>query len=186
MGVINDLVLLSCVGVRPVLVHGGGPEINAWLKKLGIEPVFQNGLRVTDRMFLDFFIALSSFSEATMEVVEMVLGGRVNKSLVSLIHQSGGKAVGLCGKDGNLIRARPMLNGKLGFTGEVIGIETELIDAVLQANYIPVVATVATGSKGEAFNVNADTAAGEVCFLAIPFSSLFRLQLRFKLRNWFL
>ena len=97
-----------------------------------------------------------------MDVVEMVLGGRVNKSLVSLIQQSGGKAVGLCGKDGNLITARPMLNGKLGFTGEVTGISKELLATVVEENYIPVVATIATSKTGDALNVNADTAAGEV------------------------
>jgi len=97
-----------------------------------------------------------------MEVVEMVLGGRVNKSLVSLIEQSGGKAVGLCGKDGGLIKARPMLNGKLGYTGEVISVDTDLLNTVLSQTYIPVVATVATSITGDALNVNADTAAGEV------------------------
>jgi acetylglutamate kinase len=91
--VIRDIVFLSCVGLRPILVHGGGPEINSWLDKLGIEPQFKNGLRVTDA--------------PTMDVVEMVLVGRVNKEIVSLINQSGGMGVGLCGKDGNLITARP-------------------------------------------------------------------------------
>ena len=91
--VMRDIVLLSCVGARPVVVHGGGPEINTWLAKLGIEPQFKNGLRVTDA--------------ATMDVVEMVLVGRVNKEIVSLINQAGGRAVGLCGQDANLIRARP-------------------------------------------------------------------------------
>jgi acetylglutamate kinase len=94
-GVINDLVLLSCVGIRPVLVHGGGPEINTWLGRLGIEAQFKGGLRVTDA--------------ATMEVVEMVLGGRVNKSLVTLIELAGGRAVGLCGKDATLLAARQMV-----------------------------------------------------------------------------
>ncbi len=91
--VVRDIVLLACVGMRPVVVHGGGPEINIWLEKLGIEPQFKDGLRVTDA--------------ATMEVVEMVLVGKVNKEIVSLINQAGGKAVGLCGKDANLIQARP-------------------------------------------------------------------------------
>ena len=91
--VIRDIVFLSCVGLRPILVHGGGPEINSWLNKLGIEAQFKNGLRVTDA--------------PTMDVVEMVLVGRVNKEIVSLINQAGGRAVGMCGKDGNLIVARP-------------------------------------------------------------------------------
>ena len=90
--VIRDIIFLACVGVHPVVVHGGGPEINSWLGKLGIEPQFKDGLRVTDA--------------ATMDVVEMVLVGRVNKELVSLINQAGGKGVGLCGKDGNLVKAR--------------------------------------------------------------------------------
>lgn len=170
MGVIKDLVLLSCVGVRPVLVHGGGPEINAWLSKLGIKPVFQNGVRVTDSKRSSASPSHRLAPGETMEVVEMVLGGRVNKSLVSLIQQYGGKAVGLCGKDGNLILARPMLDGKLGFTGEVIGIQTELLNNVVSGSYIPVVATVATSRNGDALNVNADTAAGEVRVLnrALP------------------
>ena len=103
-GVIRDLVLLSTVGIRPILVHGGGPEINGWLKRLNIEPHFLNGLRVTD--------------EATMEVVEMVLVGKVNKSLVTLINRAGGSAVGMSGKDGNLLTAR-VLDPALGLVGEV-------------------------------------------------------------------
>eukprot|EP00803_Ostreobium_quekettii_P004932 evm.model.scf_2652.1 EVM.evm.TU.scf_2652.1 scf_2652:971-6413(+) len=146
-GVINDLVLLSCVGILPVLVHGGGPEINTWLKKLGIEPKFKDGVRVTDG--------------PTMQVVEMVLGGRVNKSLVSLIQQAGGKAVGLCGKDGDLITARQK-GGDIGYVGDVARINSDVLSSVVKDGYIPVVATVATDGKGQALNVNADTAAGEI------------------------
>lgn len=147
-GVITDLVLLWTVGIRPVLVHGGGPEINSWLTKLGIEPEFKNGLRVTDG--------------PTMEVVEMVLGGRVNKSLVSLIQQAGGKAVGLCGKDGDLLRARQMVEKDIGYVGEVTRVDATLLRSLVSSGYIPVVATVATDESGQALNVNADTAAGEI------------------------
>lgn len=147
-GVITDLVLLWTVGIRPVLVHGGGPEINSWLTKLGIEPEFKNGLRVTDG--------------PTMEVVEMVLGGRVNKGLVSLIQQAGGKAVGLCGKDGDLLRARQMVEKDIGYVGEVTRVDATLLRSLVASGYIPVVATVATDESGQALNVNADTAAGEI------------------------
>ncbi|KAK2080666.1 hypothetical protein QBZ16_000520 [Prototheca wickerhamii] len=147
-GVVQDLVLLATVGIKPVLVHGGGPEINIWLGKLGIEPEFRNGLRVTD--------------EATMDVVEMVLGGRVNKSLVTLIQQSGGQAVGLCGKDSDIILARQMVEKNIGFVGEVTGVHADLLSTLVADGYIPVVASVASNGAGQALNVNADTAAGEV------------------------
>lgn len=146
--VVSDLVLLSCVGIRPVMVHGGGPEINTWLNKLGIEAQFKNGLRVTDA--------------ATMDVVEMVLGGRVNKSLVSLIQQSGGAAVGLCGKDSDIIRARQMVEKDIGFVGEVTKVNAALLRTLVDDGYIPVVASVASDGKGQGLNVNADTAAGEI------------------------
>ncbi|GFR51260.1 hypothetical protein Agub_g13567 [Astrephomene gubernaculifera] len=147
-GVITDLVLLSCVGIRCVLVHGGGPEINSWLAKVGIEAVFKNGLRVTDA--------------ATMEIVEMVLGGRVNKSLVSLIQQAGGKAVGLTGKDGQLLRARQMVELDIGYVGEVTRVDPTILNVLCDDGYIPVVATIATDTSGQALNINADTAAGEI------------------------
>ena len=116
-GVIKDLVLLSCVGVHPVFVHGGGPEINTWLDKLGIQHQFKNGLRVTDGVAQDPAWCLAFLGQhsqyncagATMDVVEMVLGGRVNKGLVTLIQQAGGRAVGLCGKDSGIIHARQMV-----------------------------------------------------------------------------
>ncbi|KAL4856571.1 Acetylglutamate kinase [Chlorella vulgaris] len=146
--VVSDLVLLSCVGINPVLVHGGGPEINIWLNKLGIEAQFKNGLRVTDA--------------ATMDVVEMVLGGRVNKSLVSLIQQAGGAAVGLCGKDSDIIRARQMVEKDIGFVGEVTSVNPSLLQTLVADGYIPVVATVASDGNGQGLNVNADTAAGEI------------------------
>lgn len=146
--VIRDIVLLSCVGMRPVVVHGGGPEINIWLEKLGIEPQFKNGLRVTDA--------------ATMEVVEMVLVGKVNKEIVSLINQAGGKAVGLCGKDGNLIQARPDGREGIGFVGEVSGVKVKILESLVSSGYIPVVSSVAADETGQSYNINADTVAGEI------------------------
>ncbi|AKG20670.1 acetylglutamate kinase [Calothrix sp. 336/3] len=146
--VIRDIVFLSCVGLRPILVHGGGPEINSWLDKLGIEPQFKNGLRVTDA--------------PTMDVVEMVLVGRVNKEIVSLINQSGGKAVGLCGKDGNLITARPQGEEGIGFVGEVCGVNINILETLVNSGYIPVVSSVAADETGQAYNINADTVAGEI------------------------
>ena len=146
--VIRDIVLLSYVGLRPVVVHGGGPEINSWLDKLGIEPQFKNGLRVTDA--------------ATMDVVEMVLVGRVNKEIVSLINQAGGKAVGICGKDGNLIKARPQGEDGIGFVGEVSAVNIDLLNSLVKSGYIPVVSSVAADDAGQAYNINADTVAGEL------------------------
>ncbi len=146
--VIRDIVFLACVGVRPVIVHGGGPEINSWLGKLGIEPQFKDGLRVTDA--------------PTMEVVEMVLVGKVNKELVSLINCAGGLAVGLCGKDANLITARPDGREGIGFVGEVSSVNINLLDSLLKNGYIPVVSSVAADETGQAYNINADTVAGEI------------------------
>jgi len=146
--VIRDIVLLSCVGMRPIVVHGGGPEINTWLGKLGIEPQFKDGLRVTD--------------EATMEVVEMVLVGRVNKEIVSLIDRAGGLAVGLCGKDANLIKARPDGREGIGFVGEVSSVKINILESLVNSGYIPVVSSVASDENGQAYNINADTVAGEI------------------------
>jgi acetylglutamate kinase len=146
--VIRDVVFLSCVGVRPVVVHGGGPEINSWLGRLGIEPQFKNGLRVTDA--------------PTMDVVEMVLVGRVNKELVSLINRAGGKAVGLCGKDANLIKARPEGQEGIGFVGEVQSVDIKLLESLVSSGYIPIVSSVAADETGQAYNINADTVAGEI------------------------
>ncbi|MEB3215165.1 MAG: acetylglutamate kinase [Nostocales cyanobacterium 94392] len=146
--VIRDVVFLSCVGLRPILVHGGGPEINTWLEKIGIEPQFKDGLRVTDA--------------ATMDVVEMVLVGRVNKEIVALINQAGGKAVGLCGKDGNLIKARHQGENGIGFVGEVSSVNTDILKTLAGNGYIPVVSSVAADDTGQAYNINADTVAGEI------------------------
>jgi acetylglutamate kinase len=146
--VISDIVFMACVGIRPVVVHGGGPEINTWLGKMGIEAKFLNGLRVTDA--------------ETMDVVEMVLVGRVNKELASLINQSGGSAVGICGKDANLITARPQGPAEMGFVGEVTSINSNLISTLVENGYIPIVSSVATDEAGQAYNINADTVAGEI------------------------
>jgi acetylglutamate kinase len=146
--VIRDIVFLACIGVRPVVVHGGGPEINAWLGKLGIEPQFKDGLRVTDA--------------PTMDVVEMVLVGRVNKELVALINQAGAKAVGLCGKDANLIKARPVDRENVGFVGEVMSVDSSLVESLVSNGYVPVISSVAADENGQAHNINADTVAGEI------------------------
>lgn len=146
--VMRDIVLLACIGIRPVVVHGGGPEINTWLGKLGIEPQFKDGLRVTDA--------------DTMDVVEMVLVGRVNKEIVAMINQAGGNAVGLCGKDGKLITARPSEKEGVGFVGEVNMIRPAIIDTLSSQDYIPVVSSVAADDAGQAYNINADTVAGEI------------------------
>ncbi|GMN39769.1 hypothetical protein TIFTF001_008999 [Ficus carica] len=147
--VVNDLVLLSCVGLRPILVHGGGPEINQWLKRLNIEATFLDGLRVTDA--------------ATMEIVSMVLAGKVNKNLVSLIDRAGAKAVGLCGSDGRLVTARPAANAaKLGFVGEVARVDPSILHSIVDGGHIPVIASVAADESGQQYNINADTVAGEL------------------------
>jgi len=146
--VVRDIVFMACVGLRPVVVHGGGPEINTWLGRLGIEPQFKNGLRVTDA--------------PTMDVVEMVLVGRVNKELVSLINQAGGSAVGLCGKDANLIQARPHGQEGIGFVGEVSNMNPNVLEPLVKEGYIPVISSVAADEHGQAYNINADTVAGEL------------------------
>ncbi|NJN58360.1 MAG: acetylglutamate kinase [Leptolyngbyaceae cyanobacterium SL_5_9] len=146
--VMRDIVFLACVGLRPVVVHGGGPEINSWLSKLGIEPQFKNGLRVTDA--------------PTMDVVEMVLVGRVNKEIVALINQAGGSAIGLCGKDANLIKARPQNDVGIGFVGDVSSIDASVLESLVKSGYIPVVSSVAADETGQAYNINADTVAGEL------------------------
>ncbi|KAK6927760.1 Aspartate/glutamate/uridylate kinase [Dillenia turbinata] len=147
--VINDLVLLSVVGLRPVLVHGGGPEINNWLSKLGLKPNFLNGLRVTD--------------SETMEIVEMVLVGKVNKHLVSLINNAGATAVGLSGKDGRLLTARPSpKSAQLGFVGEVANVNVKVLRPLIDSDLLPVIASVAADESGQSYNINADTVAGEL------------------------
>jgi acetylglutamate kinase len=146
--VIRDIIFMACVGIRPIIVHGGGPEINTWLNKIGIEAQFKDGLRVTDA--------------ATMEVVEMVLVGKVNKEIVSYINQAGGSAIGMCGKDANLITARPDGRTDIGFVGEVSGINVSILELLVKGGHIPVISSVAADENGQFYNINADTVAGEV------------------------
>ncbi|WMJ22183.1 acetylglutamate kinase [Paludicola sp. MB14-C6] len=147
--VMSDVVLLSLVGIKVVLVHGGGPEINEMLEKIGKESKFINGLRYTDA--------------ETMDVVQMVLCGKVNKNLVSLLQQSGGKAIGLCGMDGNLIQAEKKQSAvDLGFVGNITDVDVTLIMDALNNGYIPVISTVGVGNDGQAYNINADTAAAKI------------------------
>ncbi|TGG77970.1 MAG: acetylglutamate kinase [Aphanocapsa feldmannii 277cV] len=146
--VFRDLTLLACVGLRPLVIHGGGPEVNHWLSRLSIEPRFQDGLRVTDA--------------ATMDVVEMVLVGRVNKRIVNGINGCGGRAVGLCGSDGGLVEARTYGDGSIGLVGEVKRVNPDLLEPLLEQGYIPVISSVAADEDGVAHNINADTVAGEL------------------------
>ena len=153
----QDIVLLEQSGVNPIVVHGGGPQIGAMLAKLGVKSQFSNGLRVTDK--------------ATMEIVEMVLAGSINKQMVGAINAMGGRAVGLCGKDGNMVRAKKLArvsgDGEegdvdLGFVGDPDQVDTTVLDQILGRELIPVLAPIAQGADGETYNVNADTFAGAI------------------------
>ncbi|MCX7179276.1 MAG: acetylglutamate kinase [Proteobacteria bacterium] len=153
----RDVVLLKLVGMNPVVVHGGGPQIDDLLKRVGKQGLFVQGMRVTDR--------------ETMDVVEMVLGGQVNKEIVSLINQHGGKAVGLTGKDGNLIRAKKLLMPSqdkpgdlidIGQVGEIVAIDPSLIALLDTGAFIPVIAPIGVGTAGETYNINADVVAGKI------------------------
>lgn len=147
--VMSDIVLLSLVGIKTVLVHGGGPEISEMLKKVGIASRFVNGLRYTDA--------------DTAEIVRMVLAGKINKSLVSLLEQHGGQAIGLCGSDGGMIQVKKLeAEEDLGFVGEITGVNVQPITDALDKGYIPVIATVATDKEGQVYNINADTAAAQI------------------------
>ena len=145
--VMGDIVLLSLIGIKVVLVHGGGPEITQMLKAIGKESKFVNGLRVTDK--------------ETVDIVQMVLAGKVNKNLVNLLHHKGGKAIGLCGIDGHMIEAE-VLNPELGFVGEITNVNVEPITDVLEKGYIPVISTVGCDKDGNVYNINADTAASKI------------------------
>ena len=156
----SDIVLLEQTAINPVVVHGGGPQIEAMLKRVGVKSQFADGLRVTD--------------EQTLEVVEMVLAGAINKQMVGYINEAGGKAIGLCGKDGNMVTARKLTRTvvdpgseiekivDLGFVGEPEKVDTTVLDQVLGRELIPVLAPVAAGTNGGTFNVNADTFAGAI------------------------
>lgn len=156
--VMQDVVLMKYVGIRPIIVHGGGPRISAWMDKIGKVPEFVQGLRVTDA--------------ETVEVAEMVLG-LINKEIVSRINQHGGKAIGLSGKDANLVLAEKQetqitdengqkIDADLGFVGKIIGINTESVTALDKAGYIPVITPIGVGVDGQTYNINADTMAGEI------------------------
>lgn len=149
----KDIVLLKYVGINPVIVHGGGKEITKWLDRVGKKTQFVNGLRVTDK--------------ETMEIAEMVLTGKVNQGIVTLINQAGGKAVGLSGKDGGLIKARKLKkvkgrNTDLGFVGEVKSIDSDVITSLYNKGFIPVISSVGVDEKGQSFNLNADYVASEI------------------------
>ncbi len=156
----RDIVLMKLVGINPILVHGGGPQVGALLERLGKKTNFIEGLRVTDH--------------ETMEVVEMVLGGLINKEIVNLITQHGGKAVGLSGKDGNLIQAKKMIVKRnhteletpeiidIGYVGEVEQFNTAVVDLLIQDNFIPVIAPIGVDETGQSYNINADLVAGKL------------------------
>lgn len=159
----RDIVLMKLVGMNPVIVHGGGPQIGTLLEKLNIQSTFIDGMRVTD--------------SATMDVVEMVLGGSVNKQIVSLINRNGGQAIGISGKDGNLIRAKQLALKKnpadipameaseiidIGQVGDVVSVNTHVISTLMASHFIPVIAPVGFGDNGSTYNINADTVAGKI------------------------
>lgn len=150
--ILEDVTLLKYVGINPILVHGGGPEINAMLRRVDVQSEFHNGLRITDA--------------ATMEIVQMVLAGKLNKNIAAQIGTLGGKAIGLCGKDAGLIRVRrkpPLPDGvDLGFVGDIVGVNTKLLNSLCADEYIPVISSVGVDDAGESYNINADTAAAAV------------------------
>ena len=147
--VMSDIILLSLVGVKVVLVHGGGPEITAVLDKMGIESRFVGGLRYTDA--------------DTIGIVQMVLAGKTNKDLVALMESMGGRAIGLCGLDGGMIQAQKMAGDvDLGFVGDITHIHTDPIDNALKNGYIPIIATIGADSEGQVYNINADTAVSAI------------------------
>ena len=148
--VMSDIVLMQLVGINVVLVHGGGPEISAMLKKIGKESQFVGGMRVTD--------------EETIDIVQMVLAGKVNKDLVQLLEHHGGRAVGLCGLDGGMLTAEKLRSneGDLGYVGRIVDVNTDIIIDATRNGYVPIISTVAGGENGEVFNINADVAAARI------------------------
>jgi acetylglutamate kinase len=148
--VINDIVLMKCVGFQPVVVHGGGPNISSFLDRLGEKSEFINGLRYTD--------------EKTIDIVQMVLGGQVNKDLVSLIEKAGGKAIGVCGMDGSLLKAKKHEGPvDLGFVGDITSVNTDILNMAIKSGYIPVVGSIALGEDDNSlYNINADTCAAKI------------------------
>ena len=148
--VINDIILMKCIGINPIIVHGGGPDISNTLAQMNHESKFINGLRYTD--------------EITITVSQMVLAGKVNKDLVKLIEKNGGKAIGLSGIDGSLIKAKKLTNDiDLGFVGEITSVNTELLNLLMNSGYIPVVSSIAIGENDtNSYNINADTCASKI------------------------
>ena len=150
--ILEDVTLLKYVGINPILVHGGGPEINAMLGRVGVESRFHNGLRITD--------------DATMDIVQMVLAGKLNKNIAAHIGKLGGKAIGLCGKDAGLIRVKkkpPLADGvDLGRVGDIVSINAKLLQSLCADEYIPVISSVGTDDNGDSYNINADNAASAV------------------------
>lgn len=153
----RDIVLMKLIGINPIVVHGGGPQINSFLEKLDIESKFIDGIRITD--------------ERTMEIVQMVLGGLVNKEIVTQLCSAGGKAIGITGKDGNLIKAKKLRSQSndsekdhvdVGLVGEIESVDTDILKNLTENNIIPVIAPIGVGDKGESYNINADTVAGKV------------------------
>jgi len=164
-GFARDVVLMKSVGMNPVIVHGGGPQIGDLLSRIGKESRFVNGMRVTD--------------SETMDIVEMVLGGLVNKEIVNLINRNGGSAVGLTGKDGDLIHAKRMVFKQtapemeapeiidIGHVGEIESIDTSVVDMLIQGNFIPVIAPIGVGKDGQSYNINADVVAGKMAEILV-------------------
>ena len=146
--VFRDIALLASVGVRPIIVHGGGPEINNWLIKLKIKPKFESGLRVTDKK--------------TMEIVEMVLMGRVNKQIVRGINETGATSIGLSGLDGNLIQAKKLKSSTHGFVGDISKVDANILEPLIDKGYIPVISSIGSSNNGISLNINADYVAGEI------------------------
>tara|TARA_Y100000589_G_C27189979_1_gene644361 strand:+ start:127 stop:978 length:852 start_codon:yes stop_codon:yes gene_type:complete len=146
--IFRDIALLSSVGVRPIIIHGGGPEINHWLIKLNIKPKFEGGLRVTDKK--------------TMEIVEMVLMGRVNKQIVRGINETGALSVGISGLDGNLIQARKLEGSTHGYVGDIYKVNSNILDPIIEKGYIPVISSIGCTNDGISLNINADYVAGEI------------------------
>ncbi|MBU3088399.1 acetylglutamate kinase [Clostridium gasigenes] len=148
--VINDIILMKCIGIEPIVVHGGGPDISKFLNRIGEKSEFINGLRYTD--------------ENTIDIVQMVLGGKVNKDLVKLIEKSGGKAIGICGIDGSLLKAKKLITeDDLGYVGEITSVNTDILKMAMSSGYIPVVGSIALGEDdNNLYNINADTCAAKI------------------------
>lgn len=166
--VMRDLVVLNLLGIKVVLVHGGGPEISETIKKMGKETKFVNGLRYTDG--------------ETAEIVRMVLAGKVNKSLVDMIERSGGKAIGLCGQDGHMLKCEKQ-SEELGFVGKITDIDTKIITDLLDLGYVPVISTVGYDDDGNVYNVNADTAAASIAGALNAESLILMTDIRGLLEN---